>query len=194
MIGGYEAVRSDRDRAMHGEFFFWVLRSRLGGVFHYFLRDAEKLQLDEGNIALRNSELALTIWIAANRLFNKAGAQSLVDHYKQVYAPNAPGWLAAQASLKRLSDYAKARNIRIYLAMTPDVHDLTDYKFGWIHETMKKVATDDGYKFVDLLPAFGSLHPEQVWAMPGDPHPNALGHELMAKAIYPVLQNVAVTH
>jgi lysophospholipase L1-like esterase len=26
-----------------------------------------------------------------------------------------------------------------------------------------------------------------VWAMPGDPHPNALGHELMAKALLPLL-------
>jgi lysophospholipase L1-like esterase len=159
-------------------------------VVHYFLRDAEKLEDGEGNFALRNSELALTMWIAGTRLLNKAGEQSLVDHYKQVYAPAAPGWLAAQDSLKRLSDYARAHNIRIFLAMTPDVHDLKDYQFGWIHETMKKVAAEDGYRFVDLLPAFGSLPPEQVWAMPGDPHPNALGHDLMAKALYPVLRDV----
>jgi hypothetical protein len=92
------------------------------------------------------------------------------------------GW-PRRASLKKLAAYAKAHNIRIYLAMTPDVHDLKNYKFGWVHETMKRVAAEDGYVFVDLLPAFGSLPPEQVWAMPGDPHPNSLGHELMAKAI-----------
>ena len=160
-------------------------------VVHYFLRDAEKLQAGEGNFILRNSELALTIWIAATRLLNKTGEQSIVDHYKQVYAPDAPGWLAAQSSLRKLSAYAKAHNIRIFLAMTPDVHDLKDYKFNWIHETMKRVAADDGYAFVDLLPAFGALPPEQVWAMPGDPHPNALGHELMAKAVYPVLKNAS---
>ena len=34
-----------------------------------------------------------------------------------------------QARLKELAEYAKARNIRIYLAMTPDVHNLVDYKF-----------------------------------------------------------------
>ena len=158
-------------------------------VVHYFLRDAEKLQANEGNFLLRNSELALTIWIAATRLLNKTGEQSIVDHYKQVYAPDAPGWLSAQAGLKKLAAYAKAHKIRIFLAMTPDVHDLKDYKFNWIHETLKRIAAEDGYTFVDLLPAFGSLPPEQVWAMPGDPHPNALGHELMAKAIYPALKN-----
>jgi hypothetical protein len=29
--------------------------------------------------------------------------------------------------------------------------------------------------------------PEEMFAMPGDPHPNALGHELMAEAIFPVI-------
>jgi lysophospholipase L1-like esterase len=54
---------------------------------------------------------------------------------------------------------------------------------------MKRVAAELGYTYVDLLGAFGTLTPEQVWAMPGDPHPNALGHKLMADAIIPVLAN-----
>lgn len=54
---------------------------------------------------------------------------------------------------------------------------------------MKKVAATDGYTFVDLLPAFGALAPEQIWAMPGDPHPNALGHKLMAETLFPVLED-----
>jgi hypothetical protein len=71
--------------------------------------------------------------------------------------------------------------------MTPDVHNLAHYEFGFVHEMMRTIAINDGYTFVDLLPAFGSLSPEQVWAMPGDPHPNALGHRLMAEALFPVL-------
>jgi hypothetical protein len=73
------------------------------------------------------------------------------------------------------------------MAMTPDVHNLKNYQFGFIHERMQQIAAQDGFRFIDLLPALGSLAPEKIWAMPGDPHPNALGHELMAKAIFPVL-------
>jgi lysophospholipase L1-like esterase len=29
--------------------------------------------------------------------------------------------------------------------------------------------------------------PQELFAMPGDPHPNALGHRLMADAIFPIL-------
>jgi lysophospholipase L1-like esterase len=156
-------------------------------VVHYFVRDAEKLDPGGGNVALRNSQLAVTFWIAATRLLGKTGERSLVDHYSDVYAESNPGFRAMQASLRKLADYAKAKGIRLYLAMTPDVHNLAHYEFGFIHEIMRGIAARLGYVYIDLLPAFGTLSPEQVWAMPGDPHPNALGHELMAKALYPIL-------
>lgn len=156
-------------------------------VVNYFLRDAEALEAGGGNIFLRNSELAVTLWIAATRLLGKTGERSITDHYKAVYADNGPGFLAMQASLRKLAEYAKSNGIRLYLAMTPDVHNLAHYELGGIHEIMRRIAGEDGYVYVDLLPAFGTLAPEQVWAMPGDPHPNALGHELMAKALFPII-------
>jgi lysophospholipase L1-like esterase len=156
-------------------------------VVHYFLRDAEKLDPGGGNIILRNSELAVTFWIATTRLLGKTGERSLVDHYKEVYAETNPGFRAMQNSLRKLAEYAKGKGIRLYLAMTPDVHNLAHYEFGFIHETMRRIAERNGYVYIDLLPAFGKLSPEQVWAMPGDPHPNGMGHELMAKALYPAL-------
>jgi lysophospholipase L1-like esterase len=156
-------------------------------VVHYFLRDAEKLDAGGGNFLLRNSELAVTIWIAMNRLFGPSGEGAIEDHYRKVYNPDEPGHQAMQASLQKLAAHAKANNIRITMAMVPDVHDLQNYRFGWIHERMAGLARGMGYEFVDLLPAFSGLKPEDVWAMPGDPHPNALGHKLMADALYPVL-------
>jgi lysophospholipase L1-like esterase len=92
-----------------------------------------------------------------------------------------------QSRLKELAEYAKRRNIRLYLAMTPDVHNLIDYKFDFVHSTMRRIAEADGYTFVDLLPAMRGRPPQDLFAMPGDPHPNALGHQLMADAIAPVI-------
>jgi lysophospholipase L1-like esterase len=111
----------------------------------------------------------------------------LTRHYADVYREDQPGFVEMKASLRKLADYAKANHIRIYLAMTPDVHNLKQYQLGFIHDLVKRIAEEDGYQYIDLLPAFGGLSPEQVWAMPGDPHPNALGHELMAKAVAPLL-------
>jgi lysophospholipase L1-like esterase len=161
-------------------------------VVHYFLRDAEELPPGSGNILLRHSELAVTLWIAYHRLFDKHGEVSLVEHYRRVYDPSAVGFVVMQSKLRTLADYARRNNIRIYLAMTPDVHNLVDYKFGFVHDIMRKIAEGDGYAYVDLLPAMLGHPPEQMWAMPGDPHPNAFGHELMANAIFPVLTQKSV--
>jgi GDSL-like lipase/acylhydrolase family protein len=156
-------------------------------VVHYFLRDAEELPPGGGNILLRHSELAVTLWIAYHRLFDKQGEASLVEHYRRVYDPSALGFLVMQAKLRELANYARENNIRIYLAMTPDVHNLIDYKFSFVHDVMREIARSDGYVYVDLLPGMLGYPPEKLWAMPGDPHPNAFGHDLMARAIFPVL-------
>jgi hypothetical protein len=156
-------------------------------VVHYFLRDAEDLQPGAGNIVLRNSELAVTLWIAYHRLFDRQGEGSLIEHYRRVYEPSAPGFITMQGKLRELAAYAKQNGINVYLAMVPDVHDLVDYKFGFIHEIMRGVAVEDGYSYIDLLPAMQGRPAEELWAMRGDPHPNAFGHELMARALFPVL-------
>ena len=157
-------------------------------VVHYFLRDAEELDRGGGNILLRYSELAVTLWIAYHRLLDRAGEHSLVEHYRRAYQPSAAGALAMQASLERLADYAKAHGVRLYLAMTPDVHNLVDYKLTFVHDLMRKIALQHGYVHIDLLPAMLGRPPQDIFAMPGDPHPNALGHELMAATIFPVLR------
>ena len=90
-------------------------------------------------------------------------------------------------TVAQIADYAKTHGIRLYLAMTPDVHNLTEYKFTFAHDAMRRIAESDGYTYVDLLPAMRGRPAETLFAMPGDPHPNALGHELMAGAILPLL-------
>src|SRR5580698_4746337 len=156
-------------------------------VVQYFLRDAEHLDPGGGNFFLRHSELAFTIWLAANRLAGKVGEKSIEEHYRSAYQVDQPGYQAMLAALDKLAAYGKAHNVRLYFAMTPDIHNLANYPFAYIHERMLKIAAADGYAVADLLPAFGALRPEQVWAMPGDPHPNGLGHQLMADAVYRLL-------
>jgi hypothetical protein len=156
-------------------------------VVQYFMRDAEDLPPGGGNILLRHSELAVTLWIAYHRLFERTGEVNLVERYRKVYDPGQQGFIVMQRELKKLADYAQAREIRLFFMMIPDVHDLVDYKFTFVHDTMRKIAGQDGYVYVDLLPAMTGLRPEETWAMPGDPHPNAFAHKLMADTIFPLL-------
>ena len=156
-------------------------------VVQYFLRDAEDLQPSNENYLLSNSQLALTLWILQQRTFAPKGKGSLEMHYKDVYQDSSPGFLKMQKSLKKLAAYAKKNKINLYMLMTPDIHNLSDYKFGYIHEKMENFAASNGFIFVDSLPQLKGLSPEDLYAMPGDPHPNALGHKIMAETIAPVL-------
>ena len=156
-------------------------------LVHYFVRDAEVLESGGGNWFLRNSELGLTLWQVWVRMTERVGQESLVDHYRTVYDPTAPGLAAMKSSLKRLADYAHANKINLYLAMMPDVHNLEHYQLGFAHQIVQQTAAQFGYTYLDLLPYFGRLPPKDIWAMSGDPHPNALGHQIMADAIFPML-------
>jgi len=152
-----------------------------------FARDGEELDSGGGNFLLRHSELAVAIWTAAHRLLDPSGEQSLTDHYKAVYAPGSPTLAVLQGEFAKLADYAKAHNIRVTVAMMPDIHNLTDYPLGFVNDAFAAMSRQLGFTYVDLLPAFVGRQPDEVWAMPGDPHPNALGHAIMAKTIFPVL-------
>lgn len=156
-------------------------------VVHYFLRDAEPLAPASRNLLLKHSQFAVTLWVAYHRLFDAAGETNLVDHYRRIYDRDTAGFAVMKSKLKALADYGRAEHIRLYLAMTPDIHNLVDYPLGFAHDAMRDVARELGYTYVDLLPALAGRRADELFAMPGDPHPNALGHKLMAEALYPVL-------
>lgn len=152
-----------------------------------FVRDAEPLAQGGGNFLLRNSQLALTAWTVVNRLFGENGETSLVAHYQRIYAPGSPAVARMNAEFAKLAAYAREHRLRVTLAMVPDIHNLDHYPLLFVHDIFGKTAHDNGFAFVDLLPALKGIASSEIWAMPGDPHPNARGHALMADAIYPVL-------
>jgi len=149
-----------------------------------FVRDGEELEQGGGNILLRNSEFALTTWVAIERVFTRSGEASLVDHYRRIYAPGSPALAVMKAEFAKLARYSREHDIHVTMAMVPDIHSLDNYPLGFVHDVFAQTARESGFAYIDLLPVFRNLTPRDVWAMPGDPHPNAGGHALMAEAIH----------
>ena len=156
-------------------------------VVHAFVRDAEVLEAGGGNWLLQNSQLSVVAYAALQRQRAGTGMGNLTDHYRKIYATDSPGLKSARTALQRLSEHAHKNNIRLYMAMTPDIHNLENYPLGFVHDAFRDSAKEYDYRYVDLLPAFEGVKAEDIWAMPGDPHPNAFGHQKMAEAIYPIL-------
>ena len=182
-IGNYNSER-------YTELFFdKLINTKPTDIFiHYFINDAEYLDQGRNNFILRNSQLAAILWMTIQKLVYGGSNQSLTDHYRNVYQDNSLGFKKMKSSLAKLKDFASKNNIRIYLSIIPDIHNLKDYPFEFIHKKMKNLASELGIEFIDMYPAFSMHNPKSLWAMPGDPHPNEIGHKLMANEIYKVIK------
>lgn len=181
-IGNYNAVR-------YIELFLTKLKTLepTDIVIHGFVRDAEPIETKSGSFLLKHSQLAVTLWNAYQRFVQKQGEDALVEHYRKCYDPKSESFQAMRLKYQKLAAYAKEHKINVTFVMTPDIHNLKDYKLGFVHDAMKQIAKENNFKYLDLLPVFSGLEAKQIWAMPGDPHPNAYGHQLMAEAIYKAL-------
>lgn len=163
-------------------------------VLNYFVNDGEILPAPKSNWLLENSQLAVLLWSRLEQIKTKFGVQeSFEEHYKNIYKDDFEGWILTQKSFAKLAKYANDRNIPVIVAMIPDIHNLKNYPFGFIHEKVKKLSEDNGFVFVDLYDSFKNIDkPEGIWAMPGDPHPNAKGHQMIADQLFPVLSKYAI--
>lgn len=161
-------------------------------VLSYFVNDAEILPSPKRNWLLENSQLAVTLWSRLEQIKRKFGVEeSFEDHYKNIYTDNYPGWIETQKAFARLSDYAKANNAVVVVTMIPDIHNLKNYPFTFIHRKIEALSAKNGFWYVDFYNSFRHVEKqEDLWAMPGDPHPNAQGHLLMADQLYPVLEDL----
>lgn len=159
-------------------------------VVNFYLNDAEILERGGGNFLLRNSQLTVTFWILWKRWLSESGIAHMHDHYQALYHPDHPGFRNMTAALDRLQDYAGRNDIRVYFVMLPEVHDLQNYPYGFAHEIMAREARARGFYFVDARAFLANIEDAtSLWAMPGDPHPNAPAQKLFARGLFPILAN-----
>jgi len=161
-------------------------------VVHYFIRDAEILPPSTGNWIIRNSQLALMLWQAGtNLVYGRDDLSGLENYYRDMYAPESEGRERMQAALGALAQMAEDQGIQVVLAMMPDIHSLNPYPFKFVHDQMKETAARLGWTYVDLLEGFKGIDDARaLYAIPGDPHPNARGHAIMADILTPELQRL----
>ena len=153
-------------------------------VVQYFINDAEVLDTGGGNWILRNSQFAVTLWQVFHKFFKKYTMEDVSAYYRSLYQSDAIGFHEMLNALDRLKKYSISNGIQVYFLMTPDLYNLSDYRYGFIHDIMKKEATARGFHYLDILPAFAGVKDSHtLWAMPNDPHPNGSAQRMMADYI-----------
>ncbi len=162
-------------------------------IIQYFINDAEKLSINKGNFLLKNSQLAVTLWSVYQKTKASFEGVSLEEYYKQVYKQDSQGFIEMQNALDQIKEHSIENDIRIIVAMTPDIHSMNPYKFNYIHDIIEKESYQRGFEYIDLLDSFLEIDDSvDIFAMPGDPHPNKIGHKVMAEQIYAYLTENAL--
>ena len=92
-------------------------------------------------------------------------------------------WQASFAELDRGNALAAANGARFAVAILPFMYDLTDYPFLPVNRMIEAHCQKRGMPVRDLLPAFAGRKHEDLWVHPSDPHPNEIGHQLIAAGL-----------
>ncbi len=157
-------------------------------IIQFFVNDTENLrEVREPNFFVEHFHLGVITWKLINSYNNKFKTEKIEDYYKELYDDDNKGFKIAVQSLKKIQNHCKSNNINCIIVNTPDIHQLEPYKLIFINDKMKKVSDDINLPYLDLLDSFKNYSAKDLWNKYGDPHPNNLGHEEMAKTIYKFL-------
>jgi hypothetical protein len=109
-------------------------------VICFFLNDAG----GGGTSAIFNDREGRTAWWRGSRLLDQLvfrlrrprRVRKLVDDYRRSFAPDAPGWLEAQAGLREAVSLSRKHGFDLVLMIFPVLWELSaDYPFSDIHQT-----------------------------------------------------------
>jgi lysophospholipase L1-like esterase len=163
-------------------------------VVAYAVNDAEKVPPHRApNVFERNCLSCMFIAGRFDTLLRRFSARpDWREYYLNLYqGGNAPGWLEAKDYFKKLRDYCAKHHIGVLVASIPEFHDVQHYELQSITDIAHKMADEDGFEFVDALDWMRKVDSSKLWVSPWDPHPNVLGHQLAAEAIFSKLYPMA---
>ena len=119
------------------------------------------------------------------------------DYYSDMHC-DADKWAAVSASLRELRELSQQYGFQVLLVVFPLLEDGADasfknYKWGSIHEQVIEEANRNGFSSLDLLPYFAQCQPAELKIKLTDKlHPNKLGNQIAATAIFQALVGLGV--
>lgn len=168
----------------------WFLRSGLQFqpdvvLLAYYINDAEPTPVERQSWLAQHSYLYVFASSGGIALKRKLGlAPTFFEYYRDLYCDDQPGWQACQQALASLAATCREHRIALRLMLIPELHfPGGTYPFANVHAQVAQVAEAEGVPALDLQHAFQGVPPRQLWVSPGDAHPNALAHAVIAKEL-----------
>jgi lysophospholipase L1-like esterase len=152
----------------------------------FYINDAEPTPAPSVNVIAQHSYvyvLASSLWDAVGR--HSGVRPTLVSYYEGLYDEGNPGWSACREALIELSRLCRKAGIELSVVLIPELHAPNrDYPFRAVHARIAALVEQNGARVFDVLPAFEGIEPRTLWVSPGDTHPNARAHAVIATAVY----------
>jgi lysophospholipase L1-like esterase len=157
----------------------------------YVLNDAGAAQLDLWENFTKQYERR---WIRrsflASYLYARVGRQILGRKYIDELVGQSKGqrkkWKRSMKRLGKAHDVARAAGAEFLVAIFPFMYRLDDgYPFRDFHDVVSIYCRNNDIDVLDLLPAFIGQTDTDLWVHPSDQHPNEIGHQIAAEALYP---------
>jgi hypothetical protein len=120
------------------------------------------------------------------------GISETYTHYmeRNLRDANAPNAREAFGQLREFFDRARAAGVPAGEVLFPATDAFgpngTGYPFGYLHDAVRQVCTDEEVPCLDLFPLFSTFRdPRASWVSPFDAHPNAMANR---RAAYEILK------
>jgi hypothetical protein len=157
-------------------------------VLCYFVADAEPRPPGRNHAILRHSYLAAFAYDRISTLvLAVAGKRDVSSYYRDMYAPERPYFRDALDEVVRIRDRAAQDQVPILVVLIPDMHDLSPKSvFAPLYERIHAGFVARGLPTLDTVPLFREKYAgreSELWVTPGDRHPNAKAHRVIAEAL-----------
>lgn len=161
-------------------------------ILAFFINDAEPIRIPPRHPLALHSQAYVLFNSSVQGVLRGLGVwPNWRDYYRGLYADDAPGWQDCRGALDELFRLTRDQGADTLVAIIPELHVLgEDYPFADCEQKVVAEAADAGVRYVDLRPALASEVPESLWVSPGDAHPNARGHRLIADGLLPVVDEL----
>jgi lysophospholipase L1-like esterase len=144
---------------------------------------------------LARSLLYLLMQQQWTRFQEMVGISESYVHYmeRNLRDPDAPNGREAFGQLREFFDRAHSAGVPAGAVLFPATDALgpkgTAYPFGYLHDGVRRICTDEHVRCLDLLPLFSTFRdPRALWVGPFDAHPNATANR---RAAYEILHAFA---
>ena len=157
-------------------------------ILQYFIADVEPREVGRDNWLLQKTYLGSYFYNDIRAIIFKNSHSSLFDFYKKLYLDESIPWKQTLDQISQLKQFLAEKKIPLLIMIIPDLQDLSKGSpYEPLYQKMESAFQAMGVQTLNTFSGYQTLFEKresQLWVHPNDPHPNALGHRLMADLLY----------